>query len=408
MTGRNGTNGAGAHAAPVAPAAPAVAPPGGLTILHLSRAAETLWWFLIPTMEAQQRMGHRVLICTEGADAPKLEQLGFEVITHGMKRSINPLGAVRAIWRIRQALRARHVDAMICHNSLAGIAGRIAARLAGTPTVVYFAHGLACGPAQGALDWQIRFQVEKSLAPFTDGLLVMNDYDERLSRRTPLARSADRVYRIRGMGVDLSRFVPGPHPDVRARIAAQQGFDPALAVFLSVARLIPEKGVLDYVEAARRVCERRQDAVFLLAGTGPLLEELKGRVAEAGLEGRVKILGWRDDIQDLVKASDVFVLPSYYMEGLPVSLLEAMACGKPVITTHHKGCEDAVVDGITAFLTPVKQPEVLAEKMNALIDDPALRSSMGEAGRRHVEEVFELQDCTREVVETLERAVRRG
>lgn len=380
----------------------------GLTILHLSRAAETLWWFLIPTMEAQQRLGHRVLICTEGADAEKLRSLGFEVFAHGMKRSINPFGAVRAVWRIRNALRDAHVDVVICHNSLAGIAGRIAAWLAGTPTVVYFAHGLACGPAQGAVDWQIRFQVEKRLAPLTDGLLVMNDYDEQLSRRTPLARSADRVYRIRGMGVDLARFSPGPHPDVRARLAAQLGFDPRQSVLLCVGRLIPEKGVLDFVDAARLVCQSRSDAVFLLAGSGPLLDELRRRVTEAGLEGPIKILGWRDDIQDLVKASDVFVLPSYYMEGLPVSLLEAMACGKPVITTRHKGCEDAVVDGATAFLVDVRQPRSLAEKMELLIRDAALRQRMGEAGRRRVEQVFELQDCTREVVETLERAVRRA
>jgi len=401
-----GRNGAGAHAAHATAAAPSAH--GGLTILHLSRAAETLWWFLIPTMEAQQRLGHRVLICTEGADAEKLQRLGFEVFTHGMKRSINPLGAVRAVWRIRRALRERKVDAVICHNSLAGIAGRIAARLAGTKTVVYFAHGLACGPAQGSLDWQIRFQVEKRLAPLTDGLLVMNDYDERLSRRTPLARSSDRVYRIRGMGVDLSRFAPGAHPDVRARLASELGFEPSRTIVLCVGRLIPEKGVIDFVAAARRVCESRQDAVFLLAGSGPLLEALRARVTEAGLSDRVKILGWRDDIQDLVKASDVFVLPSYYMEGLPVSLLEAMACAKPVITTHHKGCEDAVVDGVTAFLVPVKEPDRLAEKMTALIEDEKLRERMGRAGRERVETVFELADCTREVVDTLERAVRRG
>jgi len=380
---------------------------GGLRILHLSRAAETLWWFLIPTMEAQQRLGHEVLICTEGADAEKLRELGFEVITHGMKRSVNPVGAVRAVWRIRQALRERRVDAVICHNSLAGIAGRIAARLAGTPKVVYFAHGLACGPAQGALDWQIRFQVEKGLAPWTDGLLVMNDYDERLSRRTPLARSSDRVYRIRGMGVDLSRFVPGAHPAIRARVAADVGADPAQTIVLCVGRLIPEKGVVDFVEAAERVCRTRRDTVFLLAGSGPLLEDLRAKVAAAGVADRIKILGWRSDIQDLVKASDLFVLPSYYMEGLPVSLLEAMACGKAIVTTHHKGCEDAVVDGVTGLLVPVKQPAVLAERMVGLLNDPALRERMGKAGRERVEQVFELADCTREVVDTLERAVRR-
>jgi glycosyltransferase involved in cell wall biosynthesis len=148
--------------------------------------------------------------------------------------------------------------------------------------------------------------------------------------------------------------------------------------------------------------------VYLLAGSGPLLDDLRRRVAEAGLEGRIKILGWRDDIQDLVKASDVFVLPSYYMEGLPVSLLEAMACAKPVITTRHKGCEDAVVDGVTAFLVDVRHPASLAEKMEVLIRDPALRERMGQAGRQRVERVFELHDCTREVVDTLERAVRRS
>lgn len=377
-----------------------------MTVLHLSRAAETLWWFLIPTLEAQKALGHEVLICTEGADAEKLRGLGYDVFTHGMKRSIHPWGALQAVWRIRQVLRERKVDAMICHNSLAGVVGRIAGRLAGTPKVVYFAHGLACGPAQGAFDWQVRFQVEKRLAPLTDALLVMNDYDERLSRRAPLAKSPDRVLRIRGMGVDLSRFSPGAHPEIRARLARQLSVDPAQTFVLCVGRLIPEKGVLDFVEAARRVVAARRDTVFLLAGTGPLLEELRGGVTAAGAAEHIKILGWRNDIQDLVKASDIFVLPSYYMEGLPVSILEAMACGKPVVTTHHKGCEDAVVDGETALLVPVKQPAVLAEKMLALIADPALRERMGRAGRQRVERVFELADCTREVVNTLERAIR--
>ena len=374
--------------------------------MHLSRAAETLWWFLIPTMEAQQRLGHEVVICTEGADAEKLRALGFDVFTHGMKRSINPWGAVRAVWHIRQALKSRRVDAVICHNSLAGIAGRIAARLAGTPKAVYFAHGLACGPAQGALNWRVRFEVEKRLAPLTDAILVMNDYDERLARATPLARSADRVFRIRGMGVDLARFAPGPHPELRARLAAELGVDPAGTLVLCVGRLIPEKGVIDFIEAAKLLCAERRDVTFLLAGSGPLLDDLRTRVATAGVGDQVKVLGWRNDIHDLMKASDVFVLPSYYMEGLPVSILEAMACGKPVITTHHKGCEDAVVEGETALLVPVKEPARLAESMRALVSDAGARRRMGCAGRQRVEQVFELADCTREVVETLERAIR--
>jgi glycosyltransferase involved in cell wall biosynthesis len=376
-----------------------------MTIVHLSRAAETLWWFLIPTIEEQKRRGHRVVLCTEGADAEKLRRRGYEVVTHGMLRSVNPVAALRAIWRIRNMLRDCGADVVVCHNSLAGVVGRIGAWLAGTPHVVYFAHGLACGPAQRPLDWRVRFQVEKTLAPLTDAIVIMNDYDERLSRSTPLAKRADRVFRIRGMGVDLSRFASAPFPEKREALGRELNVDPASTFVLCVARLIPEKGVLDFVEAARRVCASRRDVVFLSAGSGPLLETLRRQVETAGIGGQAKILGWRDDISDLVKAADVFVLPSYYMEGLPVSILEAMACGKPVVTTRHKGCEDAVVDGETAFLVPVHDPAALAEKILVLAQDPGLRRRLGGAGRRRVEEVFELGDCTREVVETLEEAI---
>lgn len=376
-----------------------------MRIMHLSRAAETLWWFLIPTMEEQRRRGHEVVLCTEGADAERLRQLGFEVFTHGMRRSINPLMALRTIWRIRRVLRAERVDAVICHNSLAGIVGRIGARLAGTRRVIYFAHGLACGPAQGALNWQVRFQVEKRLAPLTDAIVLMNDYDELLSRKTPLAKRAACVFRIRGMGVDVSRFTPGAYPEIRAGLAQKLGVDAAHTFVLCVARLIPEKGVLDFIEAGRQVCGTRRDVVFMIAGSGPLLETMRRQVDVAGVGDQVKVLGWRDDINDLMKAADIFVLPSYYMEGLPVSILEAMACGKPVVTTHHKGCEDAVVDGETAFLVPVKQPALLAEKIQTLLDDSGMRERMGRAGRQRVEDVFEIGECTREVVETLERAI---
>jgi len=375
-----------------------------MKIMYISRTAETLWWLLTPTMKELKRRGHEVLVCTEGPEAEKLRGLGFEVFTHGMKRSINPLMALRTIWRIRRTLRARPVDAAVCYNKLGGVVGRVGARLAGTPRVGYFAQGLACGPAQGAIDFQLRFQVERLMAPFTDAMFLFNDYDEQLSRKTLMANRPNGVFRLRGMGVDLTRFTPGTYADIRTRLGQELGVDPTHTFVLCAARLIADKGVLDFVEAARQVCSKRRDAVFLLAGRGPLLEKVRQQVDAAGVGAQVKVLGWRNDMNDLMKASDVFVLPSYYMEGLPVSILEAMACGKPVVTTHHKGCEDAVVDGVTALLVPVKQPAQLAEKLLTLISDPAMRERMGVAGRRRAEERYEISDCTREVVEMMERA----
>jgi glycosyltransferase involved in cell wall biosynthesis len=377
-----------------------------MRILHLSRAAETLRWFLIPVMNAQRARGHEICICTDGSppDDP-LRKAGYEIFSHGMQRSIDPAGALRAIGRIRRVIQEQRIQAVICHNSLAGIVGRIGASLAGRPRFVYFAHGLACGPAQGPLNWWVRFQVEKNLAPLTDAIVVMNDYDERLARRTPLAKDATRVFRIPGMGVDLERFTPEVPREERARIERELDIDPAAKIVLCVARLIPEKGVVQFVEAALQVCNQRTDACFLLAGTGPLLTRLRDQVAGEGASSRVKVLGWRSDIQSLMRCADIFALPSYYMEGLPVSILEAMACGKPVVSTHHKGCEDAVTDGSTGFLVPSKDSPRLADRILALLNDERLRAAMGRAGRQRVEREFQLADCTRLIVDVLEKAI---
>ena len=99
-----------------------------------------------------------------------------------------------------------------------------------------------------------------------------------------------------------------------------------------------------------------------------------------------------------------FVLPTYYFEGLPVSILEAMACGKPVIATRHRGCEDVVVDEETGFLVPIKKVTPLVEKILRLLDDEQLRTRMGQAGRERVEQYFELDYCTDKIVEALEKA----
>ena len=377
-----------------------------MRIMHLSRAAETLRSFMIPTMLEQIRLGHEVCICTDDSvHTEPLRQAGFEVFIHGMKRSLNPFGALQAILRIRRFLIERRIEVVVCHNSLAGQVGRIGAWLAGTPHVVYFAHGLACGPAQSPLLWRLRYYAERVLAPCTSAIVIMNDYDERISKDGHLIRDPGRVFRIPGMGVDLSKFSTEAAPRLRERLAREMAIDPRQRLILCVARLILEKGVTELVEAAHRICRERKDVVFLLAGTGPLLEKLRSMVRTYHLEQQFRVLGWRNDVDDLMKCADILVLPSYYMEGLPVSILEAMACGKPVVTTHHKGCEDAVVDGQTGFLVPVKEIDPLAARIVELLNDPALRARMGQAGRRRVEQHYELDHCTKTIVDVLEDAM---
>lgn len=380
---------------------------GVLRILHVSRSAETIRAFLIPTMEAERALGHEVLVCAqESPQAERLREAGFEVFTHRMPRNVNPWPALSAVRAIRHVLVSRRVDMIVCHTSLGALVGRLAAWTAGTPRVVYFVHGLACGPAQSAWSWRVRFSVERLLARVTDAIVVMNDYDERLSVRAPLARSAAGVVRIPAMGVDLKRHAAELPPATHERLARELGLTRGVKLVLCTARLIPEKGVTEFVEAALRICAQREDVVFAIAGTGPLHDRLLEMVRIAGLESRIRVLGWRDDVPELMKLADLFVLPSYFMEGLPVSILEAMACGKAVVSTHHKGCEDAVSDGETGLLVPVRRIEPLAGAIVQLLDDEVLRARLGRAGRVRAAERYELGACTRRIVDVLEEALR--
>ena len=135
------------------------------------------------------------------------------------------------------------------------------------------------------------------------------------------------------------------------------------------------------------------------------MDNMKNKIKDYNLEANFKLLGWRNDIYRLMKTVDIFVLPTYYFEGLPVSILEAMSCSKPVVVTKHRGCEDAVIDGESGCLVPVKQPEALAEKINFLLDKGDVRIKMGQAARLRIEQNFELKLCTKKIIDALEKAM---
>ena len=132
------------------------------------------------------------------------------------------------------------------------------------------------------------------------------------------------------------------------------------------------------------------DATCFFAGRGELLGQLKAEAAELGIEENVKFLGLRQDVPELLQELDIFVLPSL-SEGLPLSVLEAMAAGKPVVATDVGGIREAVIDEHTGFLVPAEDPQALSEKILCLLRDRELASRFGEAGRKRVEQVFSLK-----------------
>lgn len=192
-----------------------------------------------------------------------------------------------------------------------------------------------------------------------------------------------RCVRTMGSGIDLNEYAYRPEPSSgKLRV-------------LFTARMVEDKGVLVLIDAANRLRSEYEGKVqFLLCGgleTNPLA--VSREMLEELCDGDyIQWLGRRNDVRSLLEQSQIFAFPSYYKEGLPKSCIEANAVGRPVVTCDSTGCRDTVIDGKTGFLVPIKNSEVLAERLKMLFDDEGLRQEMGRNARRFAEEKFSLED----------------
>jgi glycosyltransferase involved in cell wall biosynthesis len=211
-------------------------------------------------------------------------------------------------------------------------------------------------------------------------VIFQNDEDKALFINNKIIKT-DQAYKIKGSGINLQVFHYVPElEDTTIRI-------------LFTARMIKEKGVFELTDAADILKEKYQNKVqFLLCGW---IDDNPQAITKEALEritdGQYIVwLGYRTDIRELLEQSHIVAFPSYYKEGLPKSLIEACAVGRPIVTTYSIGCKDAVIDGYNGFLVPVKDSKALMEKLEVLINDKALRISMGMNARQLAERDFSI------------------
>ena len=200
----------------------------------------------------------------------------------------------------------------------------------------------------------------------------------------------------------------GPYLDDadRAGIRAELGLSETDIAVGTLAHFTPRKAHRDLLMAARIALPSAPDLVLLWAGEGPLERSLRVEAARMGLGERVRFLGFRSDSARLHRAFDIFCLPSL-LEGLPLSVLEAMASARPCVVTSVSGNPELVVDGITGILVPPRDPAQLARALVMLANDAAVRSAMGAAGRRRVMEEFSLEASARQMRAVLELEIAR-
>lgn len=314
----------------------------------------------------------------------RLQETGVEVIPLPMRKVRNALTTLR----LARLLRREKVDLLHVHSQEAGIFGRAAAKLAGVPAVVYTPQTIDIRQKR----WQkLYFHAEKLLGRWTDIFISVNEHDRfRLIEGGIIP--PEKVVTIYN-GIDLGRFAVSVDAFAKRR---ELGIGPEEPVVLQIGRLSAQKGPLYFLEAGALISRQKPEARFILAGDGPLREDVERKARELGLSSRLSVLGWRDDVVELLAASDVVTLTSLW-EGLPYTILEAMAMKKPVVASDVNGCREAVAEGETGFLVPPRKPEALAREVLKLLKDKELARRMGEKGWERVRERFSLEAMIRAV-----------
>jgi glycosyltransferase involved in cell wall biosynthesis len=367
-----------------------------MKILEITNVDFSLRQFVLPLMRGLRARGHEVVgVCAEGPHLAPVRGEGFRVVTVPMVRSASPLAQLRALHALLAVVRAERPDLVHAHMPISGILARLAARLAGVPRVAYTCHGFLFnqpGPwprraASLAMEW-----VGGRL---TDIYLTVSTAEAADARRLHISGRAVPV----GNGRAPAQF--RPDPDARIRLRRAFNVPERRVVVAIVSRLVRHKGHPELVAAMKQVIDTGANAELWVIGErlpSDHGEDLEPVFAASGLGPRLRLLGYREDVPALLAAADIFALPSHF-EGLPMSVIEAMLTGLPVVATDVRGPREQVVDRETGLLVPPADTAKLAQALHLLVADAPLRARMGEAGRGRA---LELYDEERVVARTLD------
>lgn len=340
--------------------------------------------------------GHDVIAAAPDADADVariLAGMGVRNVCIPMQRAAIGIGSdLRTLSALIRLIRAERPDVILAYTQKPIVYSGIAARIVGGTRFHAMVSGLghAFSPDGGALLRAILARLYRLALGGAATVIVFNSDDGAEMRRHAMIPSGVPVLQVPGSGIDTARFAQAP------LLAGPP-------VFLLVARLLGNKGLREYVAAARQLRRTCPHARFQLLGphdanpAGLPASELQSWVTE----GTIEYLGETRDVAPFLAAATVFVLPTWYREGLPRTILEAMATGRAVITTDAPGCRDAVSDGDNGFLVPVRDVDALAVAMRRFIDDPSLAARMGARGRHIAETRYDVAIVNRMLLDTL-------
>ncbi len=348
--------------------------------------ANTDWYlynFRLALAQALRARGDEVvLVSPDGVYAPRLQELGFRWVCFSLaRRGLNPLVEISTIMRLVRLYRREKPDLVHQFTVKCVLYGSLVCRLLGIHSVVNSVTGLGYVfmEGKGARRWLRGIIMLFYRLVLRRTWVIFQNPDDRAIFLENRLVDPERVALVRGSGVDNQRFAPSPEPG-------------GIPVVILPARLLWDKGVGEFVEAARRVRADGLPARFVLVGDSDPENPAAVPVAQIRKwvkKGVIEWWGWRDDMDVVYAQAHIVCLPSY-REGVPKTLIEAAACGRPIVASDVPGCREIVRPGENGLLVPARDIAALATSLKQLIQDSNMRRAMGIRGRKIVEKEFSM------------------
>lgn len=364
-------------------------------ILIIGSYGPSLMNFRGPLIAELIARGHSVAVTAPEVDIAtrqRLEALGAQVIEVPLGRTgLNPVSDLKYLCALRSAIRLTRAEIILTYTIKPNIWGAFAARAEGVRSVAMIT-GLGIVFTDTGKADRLKSRLLKMLisrlyrrASNHNGLLVFQNPDDAADFESAgCLTDPSKVRFMNGSGVDLTHFRSVPLSKAPN--------------FLMISRILGAKGVREYAYAAIAVKKTHPEARFRLVGffdKGP--DSVSNSEFKEWVEGGLEFLGASDDVRSDLAACRIYVLPSY-REGTPRSVLEAMAAGRPIITTDAPGCRETVQDGVNGYLVPVRDSEALAARMRDMIDDPARTAEMGEESLRIAREKYDVRKVNKQLM----------
>ncbi len=366
-------------------------------IIIIGSYAPFLINFRGPLLEAMVKKGHTVFACAPSASneiKDRLKEMGVIYQDIYIDRTgINPVRDIKTILSFILLFKKLKPDFVLSYTVKPVLYGSIGAKMCGIPHIFSMITGAGYLFSGNSLKQKIIGFIARTLYKvslrFNKKVFFQNPDDCNMYYQLGLLKAQNQAILINGSGVDIDYYYPVPLPDNIS--------------FLLIARLLYDKGLVEYVNAARIIKQKHPEITFTLVGW---IDDNPNSIRKSDLQrwiddGIIEYLGRLEDVRPAIAASSVYVLPSYYREGTPRTILEAMAMGRPIITTDAPGCRETVIEGQNGFLIPVKNVDALVGAIKKFINDNSLIKKMGQESRKIAMEKYDVKKVNEVILETM-------